>query len=72
MNLQAFIEIIKSLKPELKIDITENTLLTDIGLTSLDMMIIVGEVEKMNYCSIRIDSLRDNRTVGELYQKLIN
>jgi len=71
MNLQALVEILGRLKPDYGEAITQDTPLIDLGLSSLDMMIILCELEHAYGTDIRLDTLRGIRTVGQLYAAIM-
>ncbi len=67
MNINTIIEFIQRQKPDCEIPITQDTRLTDLHLTSLDMLIMACELESLHNISIPFDALYNVNTIGQLY-----
>ncbi len=67
MNLQILIEMIGRLKPNYGVTITKDTLLNDLGLSSLEMMIMIYELEQTCSIEIQLNIFQNVRTVEQLY-----
>lgn len=73
-RLEKIIEIIKNVGfdvAESNIEITADTnIVTDLGQDSLDMVLIVGQLEEVFGVAIENDVIQDIRTVGDMDKKL--
>ena len=73
-RLEKIIEIIKNVGfdvAESDIEITADTnIVTDLGQDSLDMVLIVGQIEEVFGVAIENDVIQDIRTVGDINKKL--
>lgn len=67
MKLDTLIEIIHRQQPDSDIAITGDTSLMDLGLSSLDMIMIACELEHVHGLSVQIDALRNIKTVGQFF-----
>lgn len=67
MKLDTLIEMIKRQQPDAEIVITADTPFVDLGLSSLDMIMIACELEHVHGLTIRIDALKNVKTVGQFY-----
>ena len=67
MNLLTSIEMIERMKPDYVMAVTQDTLLSDLGLSSLDMMILICELEQICGIEIQLDMLQNIRTVEQLH-----
>lgn len=67
MKLETLIEMIHRQQPDIDIAITADTPLIDLGLSSLDMIMMACELEHIHGLTIRIDALKNVRTVGDFY-----
>ncbi len=67
MNLLTLIEMIERMKPDYGMTVTQDTLLSDLGLSSLDMMILICELEQICGIEIQLDMLQNIRTVEQLH-----
>lgn len=67
MNLLTLIEMIERMKPDYGMPVTQDTLLSDLGLSSLDMMILICELEQICGIEIQLDMLQNIRTVEQLH-----
>lgn len=67
MNLLTLIEMIERMKPDYGMAVTQDTLLSDLGLSSLDMMILICELEQICGIEIQLDMLQNIRTVEQLH-----
>lgn len=66
MKLETLIELIKS-QLDGDVVITQDTPLIDLGLSSLDMIVMTCELEHVYGLSVQIDALKNVNTVGQLY-----
>lgn len=71
MNLSTLIKIIERLKPTCEFAITEDTLLRDLGLSSLDMMVLICELEQIWDTKVQLDMLQTTKTVKQFYATII-
>lgn len=67
MQLDTLIEMIHRQQPDIDITITADTPLMDLGLSSLDMIMIACELEHVHGLSVQIDALRNVKTVGQFF-----
>ncbi len=67
MKLDTLIEMINRQQPDNDIVITGDTPLMDLGLSSLDMIVIACELEHVHGLSVKIDALKNIETVGQFY-----
>lgn len=67
MKLDTLIEMIHRQQPDSDIAITADTPLMDLGLSSLDMIMIACELEHIHGLSVQIDALRNVKTVGQFF-----
>ena len=67
MDITTLIEMIRQQKPDCEITITQDTLLRDLGLSSLDMMILICELEHICDIEIQLDTVQNIRTLNQLY-----
>ena len=65
MEVNDMIKIIMNIKKNEDIDVKPNTMLQDIPLSSLEMMIIICEMEKSNG-DIDLDKVVKAKTVSDL------
>jgi acyl carrier protein len=70
MTLHTLIEMINRQQPDCNMVVTEDTPLADLGLTSLDMIIIAFELERVHGLAISVDALKNVKTVGQLYTSI--
>lgn len=67
MKLDTLIEMINRQQPDSDIVITGDTPLMDLGLSSLDMIMMTCELERVHGLSVKLDALKNVRTVGQFY-----
>lgn len=67
MELKDLIKVIERFIPDYKNSVTDETLLTDLGLSSLDMMILICEIEKIYKIDIDLTMLKNIKTVKDFY-----
>lgn len=67
MNLEILIEIIERIKPDYGQTVTQDSNLRELGLTSLDMMILLCELEQSSNIKIQFDKIKEAKTVEQLY-----
>lgn len=70
MSIEILVSMIRRQKPDCNKEITFETRLDDLGLTSLDMIILACELERIHNISLTIDSLKTVRTVGDFCNAL--
>ena len=71
MKIHDLENIIKKVKPNVG-ELTSTTLISNAGLTSLDMMIVICEIEKQYARKVHIESLTKANTLGDLYTAIID
>lgn len=70
MSIEILASMIRRQKPDCDLEITAGTRLDDLGLTSLDMIILACELERIHRISLTFDSLKTVETVGNLCEIL--
>lgn len=71
MELKDLIKVIERFIPDYKNSVTTETLLTDLGLSSLDMMILICEIEKTYKIDVDLTMLKGVKTVKDFYTAVI-
>lgn len=66
MNEMLLLELFSQIKPEFEDTITKDTCLEDMGLTSLDKMILICEVERQLGNQIQLSKVQKLITVGDV------
>ena len=72
MTETLLIKLIAQIQPEYEKPITKDSLLADLELSSLDMMILICEMERYQGTDISFAGLQDAKTVEELCANLTN
>ena len=71
MELKDLIKVIERFIPDYRNSVTDETLLTDLGLSSLDMMILICKIEKIYKIDIDLTMLKNIKTVKDFYAAVI-
>jgi phosphopantetheine attachment domain protein len=70
MNETLLFELLTQIKPEFEDIISKDTFLEDMGLTSLDKMILICEIERYIGDQIQLSKIQKLITVGDVLSLL--
>ena len=70
MNETLLFELLAQIKPEFEDTISKDTFLEDMGLTSLDKMILICEIERHIGDQIQLSKIQKLITVGDVLSVL--
>jgi phosphopantetheine attachment domain protein len=70
MNETLLFELLTQIKPEFEDTISKDTFLEDMGLTSLDKMILICEIERHIGDQIQLSKIQKLITVGDVLSVL--
>lgn len=70
MNETLLFELLTQIKPEFEDTISKDTFLEDMGLTSLDKMILICEIERHIGDQIQLSKIQKLITVGDVLSLL--